>query len=259
MLDGPFDSDEASDRLSELEKSQDVAGAMAEAFTAFLAVNRDYVQEAWGEEVLAIACLVAARVSGIAPDEEAHHWLDRNPFTVSPELRDLAAKAFDLATRKEDNHYGEDVDDDYWREFLDGLEPYRRSLSGEPQEPPSPFVPDFSGSPEWFVAHWATPYEGLEEDSAYARAAEALRRGVNASAAWLDWWRPAGLQELYVFCTLDDGEPVERISRGRATAEAWVDLGHTQHVPEEAVAADVRRVLAAVGDHLGLGPLPALP
>ena len=101
LFEGPFDSDEASDAVAEIEERDDVAAAMAEVLRDFVQDSEEYAEEGCVEASLAITCLVAARISGIAPDEEAFHWLDRNPFTVSDDLRELAAAAFAPATRSD--------------------------------------------------------------------------------------------------------------------------------------------------------------
>ncbi|GAT71326.1 hypothetical protein PS9374_07017 [Planomonospora sphaerica] len=143
FFEGPFDSDEAADAIAELEESEDVAVVMTELLEEFVRDYADYAEEGQVEAALAVACLVAARISGIAPDEAAHHWLDRNPFTVSDDLRRLAAAAFNLATRPDDNHLSE-VRTAEWPQFLEHLEPYRKALHGEPQEPAALFTPDFA-------------------------------------------------------------------------------------------------------------------
>ncbi|MEU0521449.1 DUF4259 domain-containing protein [Streptosporangium sp. NPDC006007] len=264
LFEGPFDSDEASDAVAEIEERDDVASAMAEVLRDFVQGSEEYAEEGCVEASLAITCLVAARISGIAPDEAVFHWLDRNSFTVSDDLRELAAAAFAPATRSEDNHLGDIHQAGDRRAFLDYLEPYRKALRGEPQDPPVPFVPDFSQRSEpWFQVFWSIADRSLPHGTAYAKAAERLVLAVNDSPDWLVWWRPAGLRELIVFGGLVPGEYGERISRGRTTAEAWIDFGRSHDVSEDAVARhvtdDVRKALTAVGRYLGLGPLPPLP
>ncbi|WP_169750199.1 DUF4259 domain-containing protein [Streptosporangium amethystogenes] len=259
LFEEPFDSDDASDAIAELEGEEDVAAAMAEALDTFVRDNEEYVEEGAVEEALAFACLVAARISGIAPDESAHHWLDRNPFTVSGDLRRLAAAAFALATRPRDNWFNEVQAD--WQGLLEHLEPYRKALHGEPQEAPAPFVPDLSRQKgQWLRAFWSIAERSLPDDTPYADAAERLVLAVNEAPDWLAWWRPANLQELLVFGQLTPGAYTERISRGRATAEAWIDFGHSHEVSDlTQVIDDLQRALTAAGRHLGLDPVPALP
>jgi hypothetical protein len=262
-IEGPFDSDEAFVAIAELEEGDDIAAAMAEALDGFLRDNEDYAEEGDVDAALAVACLVAARISGIAPDEAAHHWLDRNPFTVSDDLRRLAATAFRLATRSEDNHLSENRAGDR-QEFLDHLEPYRKALHGDPQEPPAPFVPQFSHLQErWLQAFWSITDRSLPHDTTYANAAERLVLAVNEAPDWLTWWRPAGLQELIVFGELVPGAYTERVSRGRITAEAWIGFGHSHEVSEESVTQqvtdDIHKALAAAGRYLRLDPVPPLP
>ncbi|MBG0831547.1 DUF4259 domain-containing protein [Planomonospora sp. ID67723] len=263
FFEGPFDSDEAADAIAELEESDDIAAAMTEVLDEFVRDNEDYAEEGQVEAALAIACLVAARISGIAPDEVAHHWLDRNPFTVSADLRRLAAVAFDLATRADDNYLSEVRAAD-WPEFLKHLAPYRKALHGEPQEPAAPFVADHSHpGKQWLQAFWSITDRGLPHGSAYAQAAERLVRAVNESPQWLAWWRPAGLQELLIFGELVPGACSERISRGRTTAEVWIGFGHSPEACGDSVvqqvADDVRTALNAAGRYLGLAAVPSLP
>ncbi|GAA4972792.1 hypothetical protein HD597_007043 [Nonomuraea thailandensis] len=263
VFEGPFDSDEAADAIAELEERDDIAAAMTEVLDEFVRDNKDYAEEGQVDAALAVACLVAARISGIAPDEDAHHWLDRNPFTVFDDLRRLAAVAFDLATRFDDNYLSEVRAAD-WPVFLEHLEPYRKALHGEPQEPASPFVADLSHSGRcWLQVFWSITDQSLPDDSAYADVAERLVRAVNMAPDWLAWWRPAGLQELLVFGELVPGACSERISRGRTTAEAWIGFGHSPEVSEasaaQQVADDVRTALIAAGRYLGLAPVPPLP
>ncbi|MEV4531028.1 DUF4259 domain-containing protein [Streptosporangium sp. NPDC049304] len=262
LFEEPFDSDNASDAIADLEGEDDIAAAMAEALDAFVRDNEEYVEEGAVEEALAFACLVAARISGIAPDESAHHWLDRNPFTVSGDLRRLATAAFALATRPRDNWFNEVQAD--WQGFLEHLEPYRKALHGEPQDPPAPFVPDFSGQKrQWLQAYWSIGDRNLPHDAIYADVAERLVLAVNEASAWLAWWRPAGLQKLTVFGELTPGAYTERISRGRTTAEAWIDFGHSHEDFGESVtqqvSGDVRKALTAVSRYLRLDPVPPLP
>lgn len=238
-FEGPFDSDEASEAIAALEiDEQDVAAAMFEALSEFLVNNEDFVEEGSGDEALAFACLIAARVSGIAPDEAAHHWLDRNPFTVPGELRRVAAAAFTLATRTEDNSLSESTDPGYWSDFLTHLEPYRKALYGELQEVPAPFVPDYSEP--WFHAY-------LD----HGREPSELTEAINDSPAWLEWWIPSGLQELTVYGDHDPGEYGVRISRGRITAEGWFKLDGTD-------AEFLTHALSELGDYLGLGTIPPI-
>ncbi|MGS2640304.1 DUF4259 domain-containing protein [Streptosporangium sp. G12] len=263
FFEGPFDSDEASDAIAELEGKDDVAVTMAESLDTFVRENEEYAEEGAVDEALAFACLIAARISGIAPDEAAHHWLDRTPFTVSDDLRRLAVAAFALATRSRDNWLGEVRAGDR-QVFLEHLEPYRKALHGEPQDPPVPFVPDFSHQKkQWLWAYWSTDDRGLPDDTAYAEVAEHLVLAVNEAPAWLAWWRPAELQELTVFGQLTPGAYTERISRGRTTAEVWIDFGHSYEGLGESVTQqifdDVHKALAAAGRHLGLDPVPSLP
>ncbi|MEW9529618.1 DUF4259 domain-containing protein [Microbispora sp. NPDC049125] len=270
FLEGPFDSDEAADAVAELEDGEDVAAGMAEMLDDFVRENTDHVHEGDVEAALAVACLVAARISGIAPDEAAHHWLDRNPFTPTDGLRGRAAAAFRLATRGEDNDLGEIRAGD-WEEFLDHLEPYRKALHGEPQEPPAPFVPDLSHREPWLRAFWSVAGRDLPHDVPYARAAERLVSAVNGASDWLGRWRPAGLRELTVFGRLVPGARAERISRGRTTAEAWIDFGHPPEAAGDTAGGsvhasaarqareDLHGALAAAGRRLGLGPVPPLP
>ncbi|MER6830157.1 DUF4259 domain-containing protein [Streptosporangium sp. NPDC000563] len=259
----PFDSDDASDAIADLEGEDDVAAAMAEALDAFVRDNEEYVEEGAVEEALAFACLVAARISGIAPDEAAHHWLDRIPFIVSESLRRPAVAAFALATRSRDNWLGEVRAGD-WQVFLEHLEPYRKALHGEPQDPPAPFVPDFSGQKrQWLQAYWSIGDRSLPHDAIYADVAERLVLAVNEASAWLAWWRPAGLQKLTVFGELKPGAYTERISRGRTTAEAWIGFGHPHEGFGESVTQqvfdDAHQALAAVSRYLRLDPVPRLP
>jgi Domain of unknown function (DUF4259) len=263
FCEGPFDSDEGSDAIAELEGKEDVAATMAESLDVFVRENEEYAEEGAVDEALAFACLIAARISGIAPDEAAHHWLDRNPLTVSDDLRRLAVTAFALATRSRDNWLSEVWAGD-WQVFLEYLEPYRKALHGEPQDPPVPFVPDFSRQKkQWLQAYWSVDDRGLPGDTAYADVAERLVLAVNEAPAWLAWWRPAGLQELTVFGHLTPGAYAERISRGRATAEAWIDFGHSHEgfgaSVTQQVSDDVHKALAAAARHLGLDPVPSLP
>jgi hypothetical protein len=262
-FEGPFDSDEASDAIAEIQEKDDITAVMTEALGEFVQDNEEYAEEGYVESSLAISCLVAARISGIAPDEVALHWLDRNPFTVSDDLRQLAAAAFTLATRFEDNHLSEVRRAGDWQAFLEYLEPYRKALHGEPQDPPAPFVPDFSHLKEqWFQAFWSIADRSLPHSTAYAKAAERLALSVNESPDWLAWWRPAGLQELIVFGHLVPGEYTERVSRGRTTAEAWLDFGRSHDLSEDAagqrVTDDLQKALAAVGRYLHLGPPPPI-
>ncbi|KAA9378546.1 hypothetical protein F5972_17090 [Microbispora cellulosiformans] len=71
------------------------------------------------------------------------------------------------------------------------------------------------------------------------------------------------LQEFLVFGTLATGPYAEQVSRGRLTAEAWIDFGHPHLLPDEdverEVAADLHRALSAAGRYLGLASLPPLP
>lgn len=69
LFEGPFDSDEASDAVAEIEERDDVAAAMAEVLRDFVQDSEEYAEEGCVEASLAITCLVAARISGIAPDE----------------------------------------------------------------------------------------------------------------------------------------------------------------------------------------------
>ncbi|WP_440097949.1 DUF4259 domain-containing protein [Streptosporangium sp. H16] len=263
FFEGPFDSDEGSDAIAELEGEDDVVATMAESLDEFLRENEEYAEEGAVDEALAFACLIAARISGIAPDEAAHHWLDRNPFIVSDDLRRLAVAAFALATRSQDNWLSEVRVRD-WQVFLEYLEPYRKALHGEPQDPPVPFVPDFSRQgKQWLQMYWSLDDRGLPDDTAYADVAESLVLAINEAPAWLAWWRPAGLQELTVFGQLTPGAYTERISRGRTTAEAWIGFGHShegfgESVPRQ-VFDDVHKALAAAGRYLGLDPVPPLP
>ncbi|MBG0825952.1 DUF4259 domain-containing protein [Planomonospora sp. ID91781] len=263
FFEGPFDSDEAADAIAELEGNDDIAAAMTAVLEEFVRDNADYAEEGQVEAALAVACLIAARISGIAPDEAAHHWLDRNPFAVSDDLRRLATAAFDLATRPDDNHLSEVRAAD-WPNFLEHLQPYRKALRGEPQEPPAPFVPDFSRpGVHWLQAFWSITGRGLPHDSAYAQAADRLVRAVDQAPDWLAWWRAAGLQELLVFGELVPGARSERISRGRTTAEALIGFGHAPAADEASavrqVCDDIHKALAAAGRYLGLGPTPPLP
>lgn len=263
FFEGPFDSDEGSDAIADLVGKDDAATTMAESLDTFVRENEEYAEEGAVDEALALACLIAARISGIAPDEAAHHWLDRTPLTVSDDLRKLAVAAFSLATRSRDNWLME-VQAGDWQAFLEHLEPYRKALHGEPQGPPVPFVPDFSDQrKQWLQAYWSIDGRGLPDDTAYAGVAGRLVLAVNEAPAWLAWWRPANLQELTVFGQLTPGAYAERISRGRTTAEAWIDFGHS-HEGFEApvtrqVSDDLRRALEATGRHLGLDPVPPLP
>ncbi|WP_405085007.1 DUF4259 domain-containing protein [Microbispora sp. NBC_01389] len=129
FLEGPFDSDETADAVAEIEESDDVAAAMTGLLGEFLRFHEE--DDDLAEAALAVACLVAARMSGIAPDERAHHWLDRNPFAVTEDLRRLAAAAFACTTGPDGllAHLRPD-----WQDFLDHVEPYRKALAGEPQE-----------------------------------------------------------------------------------------------------------------------------
>ncbi|GAA4513843.1 DUF4259 domain-containing protein [Nonomuraea ferruginea] len=263
FFEGPFDSDEAADAIAELEEGDDIAAAMTEVLDEFVRDSEDYAEEGQVEAALAIACLIAARVSGIAPDEDAHHWLDRNPFTVSDDLRRLAAVAFNVATRADDNYLREVWAAD-WPVFLEHLEPYRKALFGEPQEPVAPFVVDFSRpGKHWLQVFWSTTDQSLPHDSAYADVAGHLVQAVNQAPDWLAWWRQAGLQELLVFGELVPGAYSERISRGRTTAEVWIGFGHSPEVSRDSaiqqVADDVRTALSAAGRYLGLAPVPSLP
>ncbi|MEU8199642.1 DUF4259 domain-containing protein [Streptosporangium sp. NPDC049046] len=263
FFEGPFDSDEGSDAIAELEGREDAAATMAEALDAFVRENEEYAEEGAADEALAFACLVAARISGIAPDEAAHHWLDRIPFTVSEDLRLLARAAFTLTTRSRDNWLHEVRAGD-WQVFLEHLEPYGKALHGEPQNLPIPFVPDLSRQEnQWLQAYWDIGAQGLPDDTAYADAAKRLVLAVNEAPAWLAWWRPANLQELTVFGHLTPGAYTERISRGRTTAEAWIDFGHSHEDFGESVTqqvfGDVRKALAAVSRYLRLDPVPPLP
>ncbi|GII04201.1 DUF4259 domain-containing protein [Planobispora takensis] len=263
FFEGSFDSDEAADAVADLEQSDDIATAMTGMLDEFVRDSKDYDEEGQAEAALAVACLIAARISGIAPDEAAHHWLDRNPFTVSDDLHRLAAAAFDMATRSGGNHLGE-----AWAAdrpvFLEYLEPYRKALHREPQEPAAPFVADFSRpGRQWLQVFWSITDQGLPDDSAYADAAERLVRAVDQDPDWLAWWRPAGLQELLVFGELVPGTYDERISRGRTTAEVWIGFGHSPEVSEASAARqvtdDLRTALAAAGGYLGLASVPPLP
>lgn len=263
FFEGPFDSDEAADAIAELEGVDDVAATMAESLDMFLRENEEYAEEGAVDEALAFACLIAARISGIAPDETAHHWLDRTPFVVSDDLHRLAVAAFALATRSRDNWLGEVRAGD-WQVFLEHLEPYRKALHGEPQDPPAPFVPDFSGQKRrWLQAYWSIGDRSLPHDATYADVAERLVLAVNEASAWLAWWRPAELQKLTVFGELTPGAYTERISRGRTTAEAWIGFGHSHEGFGESVTQqvfdDVHQALAAAGRHLGLDLVPSLP
>ncbi|MER5643573.1 DUF4259 domain-containing protein [Streptosporangium sp. NPDC002524] len=263
FFEGPFDSDEGSDAIAELEGKDDIAATMAKSLDAFVRENEKYAEEGAVDEALAFACLIAARISGIAPDEAAHHWLDRNPFTVSDDLHRLAVAAFALATRSRDNWLSE-VQAGGWQAFLEHLKPYRKALHGEPQDPPVPFVPDFSRQKkQWLRAYWSIDGQSLSHDTAYADVAERLVLAVNEDPVWLAWWRSANLQELTVFGQLTLGAYAERISRGRTTAEAWIDFGHSYEGPEEPVTQqvfdDVRKALAAAGRYLGLDLVPRLP
>ncbi|WP_327045528.1 DUF4259 domain-containing protein [Microbispora sp. NBC_01189] len=256
FLEGPFDSDEAADAVAEIEESDDVAAAMTGLLAEFLRFEEE--DDDLAEAALAVACVVAARMSGIAPDEQPYHWLDRNPFAVTEELRRLAAAAFALTTGPDGllAHLRPD-----WQDFLDHVEPYRKALAGEPQEAPAPPVPDLSKG--WLGAYWSHRNGSLPRRSPYAVAADRLVSALNATPAWTDWWRPSGLHELLVFGQLTTGPYAERVSRGRLTAEAWIDFGHPHLLPgedaEREVAADLHRALSAAGRHLGLASLPPLP
>ncbi|WP_182881236.1 DUF4259 domain-containing protein [Microbispora sp. H10949] len=261
FLEGPFDSDEAADGVAAIEESHDVAAAMTGLLGEFVRFGEldegDELADAV-DAALAVACLVAARMSGIAPDEQAHHWLDRNPFDVTEDLRRLAAAAFALATRPDGPLA--DLRSD-WEDFLAHVEPYRKALAGEPQEAPAPPVPDLSKG--WLWATWSHRNGSLPARSPYAMAAGRLVSALNETPAWTEWWRPSGLHELLVFGTLATGPYAEQVSRGRLTAEAWIDFGHPHPLPDEdverEVAADLHRALAAAGRYLGLASLPPPP
>ncbi|MFC4121751.1 DUF4259 domain-containing protein [Nonomuraea zeae] len=259
-FEGPFDSDEAADAVADLEAEDDVAAAMTQELTAFLQHNRDYVEEGAGESALAICCLVAARISGIAPDEAAHHWLDRNPFTVDGELRDLAVAAFALATRPRENFLAECYGPGPWEVFTAYLEPYRLALHGEPQELPEPFVPDHTDPRRaWLQVCWSTDRGSLPHDCAYQRRSDQLVQAVNDSRLWRAWWQSSGLQEAMLFGHLGPGSYTEQTSRGRTTAEAWFGFEHTHDLGAATpgqVVADLRTGLSRLADHLRLDPLP---
>jgi hypothetical protein len=262
LFEGPFDSDEASDAIADLEEQEDVAAAMAEALTEFLEDSQEYVEEGYVESSLAISCLIAARISGIAPDEVAHHWLDRNRFTVDDDLRDLAAVAFALATRPQENYLAECYDPESWREFIAHLEPYRKALHGERQDPPEPFVPDYSDPQRpWLRVYWSDNRGSLPRDGAYERRSDQLVQAVNESPQWRAWWQRSGLQELTLFGHLGPGPRTEQTSRGRTTAEAWFGFDHTYDLGDatsEQVVSDLRTGLSRIADYLRLGPLPEL-
>ncbi|MEV4161458.1 DUF4259 domain-containing protein [Nonomuraea dietziae] len=262
LFEGPFDSDEASDAIADLEEQEDVAAAMAEALTEFLKDSQEYAEEGYVESSLAISCLIAARISGIAPDEVAHHLLDRNRFTVDDRLRDLAAAAFALATRPQKNYLAECYDPEPWREFIAHLEPYRKALHGERQDLPEPFVPDYSDPQRpWLQVYWSHERGSLPRDSAYQRRSDHLVQAVNESGQWQAWWQRSGLQELILFGHLGPGPRTEQTSRGRTTAEAWFGFGHTYDLGDatpEQVVSDLRTGLSRSADHLRLGPLPEL-
>ncbi|WP_424534388.1 DUF4259 domain-containing protein [Sphaerisporangium viridialbum] len=260
LFEGPFDSDEASDAIANLEEQEDVAAAMAEALTEFLEDSQEYVEEGYVESSLAISCLVAAQISGIAPDEVAHHWLDRNPFTLDDDLRDLAAAAFALATRPQENYLAETYDPQSWTEFIAHLEPYRKALHGERQDPPEPFVPNYSDPQRpWLRVYWSDDRGSLPRDSSYQRRSDQLVQAVNGSRQWRAWWQSSSLQELILFGDLGPGPRTERTSRGRTTAESWFGFDHTYDLGDatpEQVVSDLRTGLSRIGDYLRLGPPP---
>ncbi|GAA3230802.1 DUF4259 domain-containing protein [Actinocorallia longicatena] len=263
---GTFDSDEASDVLWDLDEADDVVAAMTDLLVDFLEDNEEYVNEGASEAALAVACLIAARLSGIAPeaDEEAHHWLGRNLFEVSEELRELAASAFTLALRYEDNHLNQFASQRQWHLLREHLEPYRRSLFGVPQRVPDLYEPDLSEG-DWFVVDLFGPYGPVPDDAPYSTAVTALADTINTSPEWMEWWLPAGLQSLIVHARLerDGGAPAvggiwNGLTRGRTTVRLEQDLLYLDVLDEDRLAADLAAGLQRVADRLGLGPLPSL-
>jgi len=148
---------------------------------------------------------------------------------------------------------------------MEYLQPYRRALGNEAQEAPAPFVPDFSDPKKpWLEAVWSTEKRSLSRNTPYAQNMERLIEAINEAPAWRTWWRSSGLQVLRVSGHLARGTYRQRISRGRTSAEAWSEYGHTHdaapaHATDQLASDDLRTALAAVQEHLRLQSHPVIP
>ncbi|MEO3784642.1 DUF4259 domain-containing protein [Actinocorallia sp. B10E7] len=127
---GPFDSDEASDDLAGIAEATDVQAALT-AFLADFGRTSDRIYSDDTDGPVAAACLVAARLSGRALDEDAQRHLEEILFSVTEDLRALAAAALDRVVRPGDNEYYEWCEDDpaALADWLGQLAWYRAFLS----------------------------------------------------------------------------------------------------------------------------------
>ncbi|GAA3227130.1 DUF4259 domain-containing protein [Actinocorallia longicatena] len=103
---GPFDSDESADDLARLAEGPDAQRALTEMLTGFVA-DEGRVCSDDADGPVAAACLVGVRRSGEILDESVAPVLEATAFTVTEELRALAAAVLDKAVRAEDNEYRE--------------------------------------------------------------------------------------------------------------------------------------------------------
>ncbi|WP_460368348.1 DUF4259 domain-containing protein, partial [Actinocorallia lasiicapitis] len=270
-FEGTFDSDAASDALWELAGADDVAAAMAERLEEFLEDNEEYVDGQAAESALAVAALVATRLSGLAPDadEEAHHWLARHLFEVSDDLRELAASGFALALRYEESDWSARISPPQWHRLVDHLAPYGRTLFGLPQLVPDPFEPDLSEG-DWFLVDLTGPHGPVPDEASYSTAVAALADAINTSLSWMEWWLPAGLQSLVVHARLDE-RPLLRngaavptdlwtgLTRGRTTVRLEQPLRLHPTLNEHHLLTDLHTGLTRVAERLGLDTPPPLP
>ena len=126
----PFDSDEAYDDLAGIAESPDVQAALT-AFLTDFGRTSDRIHSDDTDGPVAAACLVAARLSGRALDEDAQGHLKEIPFTVTEDLRASAAAVLDRVVRPGDNEYYEWYEDDpaALADWLGQLAWYRAFLS----------------------------------------------------------------------------------------------------------------------------------
>jgi hypothetical protein len=101
---GPFESDEADDELAEIAEADDPQEALTEFLRGFDPAEA-YLASDDVDGVVAVACLVAARLSGQVLDEAAEGALEEIPFVVTEELRGLAAGVLDRVVRPGGNEY----------------------------------------------------------------------------------------------------------------------------------------------------------
>lgn len=105
---GPFDDDSALDFIGGLaSKPGDATDTLRTTMTAVLD-STEYLDHSDVAAAIVAACLVADRLSpGLITDVNGRGYADRLEFTVSDELRKLAAQVFVRAFEPSDNEWFE--------------------------------------------------------------------------------------------------------------------------------------------------------